>query len=60
MTAETNSCSAVASSAILIHLTKMKKTKRLIRVTTTKKVSKKPEVKISIGYVGLHKRRKTK
>ena len=47
-------------AAILIHLTKMKKTKRLIRATTTKKVAKKPEVKIAIGYVGLHKRRKTK
>ena len=38
----------------------MKKIKRLVRVTTTRKVVKKPEVKIAIGYVGLHKRRKTK
>ena len=38
----------------------MKKIKRLIRVTTTKKVVKKLEVKIAIGYVGLHRKLRTK
>lgn len=38
----------------------MKKTKCLSKITTTKTVTKKPKVKIAVGYVGLHKKRKTK
>lgn len=38
----------------------MKKTNCLVKITTTKKSVKKPEVKIAIGYVGFHKRCKTK
>lgn len=37
----------------------MKKTKNLGKITTTKKVVKKPKVKIALGRVGLHKKQKT-
>ena len=36
----------------------MKKTKSLGKITTTKTTIKKPRVKVAVGYVGLHKKRK--
>lgn len=38
----------------------MKKTKCLSKITTTKKVIKKPRVKFAVRYVGLHRKHKTK